>query len=441
MSDWLDAEQRIERAQQFSESHRWEEALAELEAAIAINPNNALWHAQRGYLLEELDRDDDAAAAYKKSFDLDSSDNEVALAYGASLARLGRLSAALEVLEVIAARDPKFEPAYCNRIRVNAELGRHEQAEEIFYLAQQINDECPDCFFHMGESLASRGEFDKAIYCWKRAAKLAPDYLGVNRRIGAAYRAKGQPELARDFLLRELREDAGNTDLLYDLAEMCWEAGDGPGAIAKLEHLLELEPEHEPGRILLGRVRLRTQDPEKALTEFQKLAELPADDRRKAELDCLTGEAYLRLGRFAEAKSALSRGSDDPAADPRRLVLLGDANLALNKTTDAADCYRRILASESRNPFVHHRLAVCLLKMKLPEPALDHCKQSLDANPEFVQAMYHAALACTRLRRWGEAKDWCERAKRLAPTDDSIRHLQENLWKMRIRGLFRWLGR
>jgi len=58
MNDWLEAEQRVERAQQLSESHRWAEALTELDAALAIHPTNALWHAQRGYLLEELDRTD-----------------------------------------------------------------------------------------------------------------------------------------------------------------------------------------------------------------------------------------------------------------------------------------------------------------------------------------------------------------------------------------------
>src|SRR3989304_463065 len=97
MNDWLEAEQSVERAQQLSESHRWAEALTELEAALAIQPTNALWHAQRGYLLEELDRTEDAAEAYHRSFELDGDDREVALALGATLARLRRLGAAREI--------------------------------------------------------------------------------------------------------------------------------------------------------------------------------------------------------------------------------------------------------------------------------------------------------------------------------------------------------
>ena len=64
MGDWLEAEQRVERAHLLSESQRWTEALAELDAAIAINPNSAPWHAQRGLILEELDRCGEAVQAY-----------------------------------------------------------------------------------------------------------------------------------------------------------------------------------------------------------------------------------------------------------------------------------------------------------------------------------------------------------------------------------------
>ena len=172
MNDWLDAEQRVERAQQLFECHRWDEALAELDAALAINSNNALWHAQRGYALEELQRDADAAEAYQRSLSLDPDDNEVTYALGATLARLGRLARALEIFEELARRDPQLEAVYCHRIELYAELGRHEQAEEVFYLAQQINDECPDCFFNMGGSLASRGEHERAIFCRRKTLAL-----------------------------------------------------------------------------------------------------------------------------------------------------------------------------------------------------------------------------------------------------------------------------
>lgn len=52
--------------------------------------------------------------------------------------------------------DPEFEPSYCNRIITYAEMGQHDMAEQMFYLAQQIDEECPLCYYNIGNSLASR---------------------------------------------------------------------------------------------------------------------------------------------------------------------------------------------------------------------------------------------------------------------------------------------
>ena len=41
--------------------------------------------------------------------------------------------------------DPKFEPCYCNRIITYAEMGQHDTAEQMFYLAQQLTAKCPNC--------------------------------------------------------------------------------------------------------------------------------------------------------------------------------------------------------------------------------------------------------------------------------------------------------
>ena len=139
-------------------------------------------------------------------------------ALGAVLARLRRFGRALHIFEDLAKQYPDLEPAYCHRIGIYAEISRHDKAEEMFYLAQDIDDECPQCFFHMGGSLIARGQFDRAIYCLQRVLELEPEYAGVNRRIARAYRAQGNRELAKEYYLREVRDDPGNTDVLYELA-------------------------------------------------------------------------------------------------------------------------------------------------------------------------------------------------------------------------------
>jgi len=434
MNDWLEAEQRVERAQQLSESHRWAEALTELEVALAIQPTNALWHAQRGYLLEELDRTEDAAEAYQQSFDLDGDDREVALALGSTLARLGRMGAALETFEALARQHPDFEPAYCHRVYIYAELGRHDQAEEMFYLAQQLDDECPDCFFYLGESLAARGQHDRAIYCWERVLDLEPAYIGVNQRIAQAYRAKGDCKQAREYLLRELRDDAGNVRLLFELADLALEAGQVAAASAKLEHILELDPRHAGARLALCRIWLRCGHPEKAWNCIQELeaANDGVREYNRGEADALAGEVLCQLGRFAEARvrleAAIERGADSAPV----LMLLGDTFLAIDKASEAADRYRRVLAADAHNPFAHHKLGVCLLKTGRADAALEHCLCAVRGKPGFGGAMFSAAIAHLRLGQWRAARCMLGRAAGALDDNGPVRQIRKRLWRYQI---------
>lgn len=444
MNDWFEAEQRIERAQQLSESMRWEEALAELDAAISINPNNAVWHAHRGYILEELERWGDAAAAYETAVKLEPGDREVATSLGVALARLGRYGRALEIFAELARLYPDYEPAYCHRINIYGKLGRHEQAEEMFYRAQELNDACPHCFNFIGSSLLARGETDRALFCWERVLELEPEYADVQRSIAQAYRARGELELARDYYLRDLREDPGNLDLLLELAELMIEADDVAAASAKLDQIIELDPHHIEAHFTLGTVRLRNHQPREALACFEEIQSIVAGEPELPSYRFRFALALFQLGRFADAcdhlRTAVAGTPDVPV-----WMLLGDCLLALGKPARAGDAFRRVLAIDADQPIAHHKLAVCHVREGRYECGLEHCDQTLRLRADHVPAMYTAALACLNLGRWRQARTYLRQARLRDPGNAAVKDLAQGAWRFRLRhvrrrlsALFRW---
>ena len=437
MNDWFEAEQRIERAQQLSESFRWAEALAEIDAALAINPHNATWHAQRGGILEELDRIEDAAEAYRVSFSLDADDRDVAVALGMVLARLGRLANALEIFDQLAKTYPDFEPAYCHRIYVYTELGRHEQAEEMFYLAQELDDVCPHCFFNVGISLLARGQVDRAIYCWKRVLELDSNYYGVNRRIGQAYRTRGQLDRAKEYYLRELRNDAGNTDLLFDLAELTAESGRLAMAAAKFAQIVELDPEHLEARFALGKIWLLRRRLTEAVECFQAIERTISGEPELPEFQWRFGEALFQLKRYEEATRRLQTAADQQTGNAVVLLLLGNCHLANRNPAKAADAFRRVLAIDARNAYAHHNLGVCLFQVGRQEAGLKHCLEAVRFKPDYVVAMHNAAVAYVQMGEWRQARSMLARALRADPKNDAARKLRSKLWRLRVRFILR----
>jgi tetratricopeptide (TPR) repeat protein len=437
MNDWFDAEQRVERAQQLSESQQWGEALAELEVALSINPNNAGWHAQRGYILEELGQAEDAAGAYARSLELEPGDRDVSVAYGVVLVLLGRHTRAVEVLSELARAYPDFEPAYCHRIQAYAELGLHDQAEQMFYLAQEIDDCCPHCFFHIGNSLMARGQTDRAVYCWERVLDLEPAYIGVNRRIGQAYRTKGKLEQAREYFLRELREDPGNTDLLYELADLTLESGQVASAAAKFSQILELDPEHDKSRFALGQIRLDNGQPSGALECFEAIDIAGNGEPEFVDLDLQTGKALYQLRRFSEARARFEAAAEKDLGDTNLRMLSGNCLLAEHKHAEAANWYRRVLALDANHAFAHQNLAICLFHAGRYAAGVDHCVRALHAKPDYVLAMHNAAIAYLHLAKWHDARSMLRRALRHDPSNDALRLLARRIWRYRLRHYFR----
>src|SRR4028119_2474515 len=123
MSDWDDAERRVERAQELFEQQRWQEALEHLRAAIAINPYNGSWLFNVGLTLDEMQRYDEAIEAYREAIEIDANDLQSLNHLGVDLTRVGKHQDALASFEKIEQIDPRFELSYCNRIITYTELG------------------------------------------------------------------------------------------------------------------------------------------------------------------------------------------------------------------------------------------------------------------------------------------------------------------------------
>src|SRR5258708_36158817 len=117
MNDWYDAEQRVERAKEFFDQHKWPEALEELRAAVSLNPYNGGWYFNIGLTLDEMQRFDEAIDAYRQALDIEADDLDALSHLGTDLGLVGRHRDALEVFnraEKIAAR---LEPAASPRLQ------------------------------------------------------------------------------------------------------------------------------------------------------------------------------------------------------------------------------------------------------------------------------------------------------------------------------------
>lgn len=432
MNDWIDAESHVEKAHQLYEDGRWDEAESELREALSLNPYRAEWHFNLGLTLEAAGRFEQAVRAFTDCQNLENEDPHVMLCLGVNLLRCDRPGEAIPWLEKAEKADPGSAMPFVHRIQAYARLGDHEQAEVMFYMAQQINPKDAQAFVNLADSLLDRGLHEKAVWCLREAANLDPAMPGIHARLAEAYAATGRAERARQLYLRELRNNPGDINTLLDLGCLLTDMNRPQEAGEKFRRVLEMESDNPDAHYHLADLAERQGQSDSALEQFNVVLRLDAafpGVRRRIAALLLTRKRPQAL---AEAREHLASelAETESHADRYRPIDLAD----LGRTLLDAGMYteaRRLLANLSErcpeDPHTQHLFSVAQFQLGERAEGIETCRRVLRIDPKFVPAMHNVAVAYVYERQWSKARYWVRQALLVDPDDAALRRLRLKL--------------
>lgn len=389
MTDWNTAEEHVDRALELFRRGRLEEAEQSLRRALEIAPDRGDWQFNLALTLDAAGRIDEAVNWYLEAHKSLPEESEITVATGIALCKSGRLEEGLVHLEHGCKELPECEEAWAHRIDALARMNQHEEARNIYFLAQQYLDEYPNCLYAMGESLLECNEQKKAVWCFREALRQEPSLPRVRARLAAALAANGRSHRAIRMYLQELRENPGSAETLLEFGDLLMELGRLNEAEEKFRRVLEIKP-----------------------------AEIEAHRR--------LGDVMSRLGRFELAISEyeLARSLDPEGSSV--LLPLAKCLLALKRTREAQ---RTLLEHLEFHPDEATReddlrFADLLITAGLPGVTRDHLSKALLRHPDDVQLLRRAAFACFD---GGDRRGGDRISRKLRRMDQSNVTVQENL--------------
>jgi tetratricopeptide (TPR) repeat protein len=119
--------------------NRYDEALAAFDEAIRLDPNFTDAHSNRGNVLNSLNRDDEALEAYDEAIRLDAKNALAHYNRGNLLHSLNRDDEALAAYDEAIRLDPNFTDAHYNRGTALGKLGRDAEAEAALAQAKKLD--------------------------------------------------------------------------------------------------------------------------------------------------------------------------------------------------------------------------------------------------------------------------------------------------------------
>ncbi|MCC7147241.1 MAG: tetratricopeptide repeat protein [Phycisphaeraceae bacterium] len=465
----MKAEEHAARAQRLYQAGQLRQAMGELRAALRFNPQQAGWLFDLGVILEAMGKPRRAASCYKKVLKLRGDEARTLLRLGITLVHSSRFKRGAEALEKVTRLDAGCEPAYCHLILAYAMLGEHQKAEVAFYLARQWEEECPRCYQYLAHSLACRGQWERAIWCWQQVLKLEPDHPQGHEQLGQLFWRLGRPERAREEFGIQLRQHGEDVGTLLSLGRMLMESqqdksGEAKGRIfglasreaaegvhaagnaglageaaAVVRRAIALDPKQAEGHLILAELALAAGRHGVAETELDRAEkldpEMPGLRLGRAKL------AAAKHKRWSAYRQALRESQRDDLNPGQRLEL-ARLMIELGRSRRAAEVLTPLVELEKhRSPTLEaallHRGAAWLLCGQTEMGILD-CLRLVRGWPRQVMGWQNLALGYLQLGRLERAACCLRRSERLSPENPKTRQMR---WRWRVCWLWRGLRR
>jgi tetratricopeptide (TPR) repeat protein len=358
---------------------------------------------------------------------------------GLQLERQGNYVEALSALEQSVAVDSQFALAHAKLGEIYISLGRDGDAERASRTALDLSEGLPDFerYLISASHAMVLNDHDQAIAAYERLAEAAPEDPQINFNLADLYEQIGDLAKARQRLDKVLAGDPNYVDALFALGRVSIRSGNPQEALDPFNRALSLtvqaSNEDGRGRVLhgIGVAYKLLGRPQDALRNYQDALEIRRSLDQKRGMAMSLGEiasVQQAQGNFDEARGSLAEALElrreigDRAGIGLSLLGLGDLHLDLGLYDDALQYYKdslriqRELGDEPSEALCLHNIGAVYLDRGDFSDALTYLEQALGLREqtnipyELGETLYNLGETVSALGQYDRALDYYLRA-------------------------------
>ncbi len=350
----------IETGNTLKEQGKLDQAIANYQQALKIEPNNALAYNQMGEIYVQQGKLDAAIAACQNAIKIKPN---LAAAYknlGNALQAGGKIEEAIRAYSKAVEIDPQFAEAYANLGSMLGMQGQMEKAIAYFQKALEIKPNIAAVHWNLGNALNKVKRVSEAIACWRRAAEYNPQQFSA--------------------------------EAINDRGSMCAQAGKFAEAMDNYQRAIQIKPEFALAYLNLGTVQQKQGKIDDAIAQFNKVLELKPD--------CI--EAYGKLGNLLIGREKF----DEAIAQYQKVIQIqpdaveahfnfGTALLEQGKIYQAIAAFQKVLELQPNNAEAYSNLGVALYRqfkqsdrrnINQFDAAFNNFQKAIEINPNLLAA-------------------------------------------------------
>lgn len=370
----------VTRGWTYSMMGRYADAMADFDRAVELNPGDAETFARRGETYRLMVRYDEALTDLDRALGLDPDRDWILAERGETYRLMGWYDEALADFDRAVELDPEYAWAIGSRGQTYQALSRYEEALADFDRAIELDPEYAWAIAERGTTYSLMGRYDEALTDFDRAIELDPEYAYAIGGRSRTYTFVGRYDDALADLARILDRRPDTGWAIADRGETYSSMGRYDEALADFGRAIELDPGHAYAIGCRGKTYRVLRRYDDALADFDRAVELAV--HREWYL-AERGETYRLMGRYDEALADFDGAIE---LDPEYVYAIGSRG----------QTYRALLRNES---------------------ALADLTRALELDPGLSWAVAEQAEAYRLMGRYSEALTGFHRAIELDPDD------------------------
>jgi tetratricopeptide (TPR) repeat protein len=326
------------------EAELYAEAIPFFERALTLDSVTFIHHTDLGYTLAQLDRQDEAVAAFERGIARNAQDTAARSEFARFLYRhdvpLGA-AAQFDTVARIAAYDPDPLRYKGDVLR---EIGRHDAAIAAYREAVTRDPSRADSHYDLAHGLLSAGQGESAVAEFAIAIRLDSLNAVYHNDLGVAFEQMGRLDTARLAYGRAAALD--DDELLFHVNFVFATARDGQPDEAKSIVRQWIERDTTDGNRELVRAQL--------FLEFHEADSAIASAGRALQRDSTIAEAHLAIAVShmlkedgAAAEAAVVRGLELDPRSSRLWAIRGLLHTALEQHEQAMQYWQQALSLQS----------------------------------------------------------------------------------------------
>ena len=353
-------------------------AIAWIDRAIAIRPDNAEFYYNRGNALGTLKRFDEAIASYDRAL----------------------------------AIKPHYAEAFYNRANALRDLERFDDALASYDRALAIKPAYADAYNNRGNALAALKRFDDALASYDRALAIQPDYADACNNRGVALRTQKRFEDALASYDRALALQPDYAEAFYNRGVVLEDLRGLDDAVASYDRALAIRPDWPEAFIKRGNALMELKRVDEALASYEHAIALAPDH---AEAIYNRARALKELGRYAEALASYDRAIALAPGYAEAFNNRGNVLKELGRFEDALPSYDRATALKPDYVDAFINRGIVLRELSRADDAIASYDRALAIKPDHSDALNNRGVALADLNRPGDAIASYDRALALQP--------------------------